>query len=255
MYILLTGKPPYSGKNEAEILNEIKTNPLKVTQETLPGVSEACIHLCSQLLEIDYESRIPAKDALIHPWIQRSRRARSAPNLNKALSELRGFHRTSKLKEAVRVHLSSQVISHEDAQELKTSFQALDKNGDGKLTIDELIDVYKMSLGQDQAVREAERIMNEIDRDLSGEIDYSEFLQVCLQENRHLSRDNLIQSFKVFDADGDGKISSKELKTVLETDNIATDNVWVDLIKEVDLDGDGYIDMKEFISLMSKKLK
>eukprot|EP00358_Blepharisma_japonicum_P004285 CAMPEP_0202955264 /NCGR_PEP_ID=MMETSP1395-20130829/51650_1 /ASSEMBLY_ACC=CAM_ASM_000871 /TAXON_ID=5961 /ORGANISM="Blepharisma japonicum, Strain Stock R1072" /LENGTH=118 /DNA_ID=CAMNT_0049671643 /DNA_START=935 /DNA_END=1287 /DNA_ORIENTATION=+ len=112
-----------------------------------------------------------------------------------------------------------------------------------------------MSLGQDQAVKEAERIMDEIDRDRNGFIDYSEFLQICLQENRHLSKENLIQSFKVFDADSDGKISAEELKNVLETDELAAEHVWIDLIKEADTNGDGVIDLKEFISLMSKKLR
>ncbi|CAG9318850.1 unnamed protein product [Blepharisma stoltei] len=255
MYILLTGKPPYSGKNETEILEQIKTSPLKISQENLSGLSEACVHLITQLLQVDPDSRIPAKDALIHPWIQRSRRARTAPNLSKALNELRTFQRTTKLKEAIRVHLSSQIISQEDAQELKQSFHALDKNGDGKITKEELSEIYKMSLGQDEAVKEAERIMDEIDRDRNGYIDYSEFLQICLQENRHLSKENLIQSFKVFDADSDGKISAEELKNVLETDELAADHVWSDLIKEADTNGDGVIDLKEFISLMSKKLR
>merc|ERR1719242_646838 len=60
------------------------------------------------------------------------------------------------------------------------------------------------------------------------------------------------QTFKVFDKNGDGKITFDELKEVLtELGEEVTDKDVMDMIKDADLNGDGAIDFEEFKIMMN----
>lgn len=59
--------------------------------------------------------------------------------------------------------------------------------------------------------------------------------------------------FNKFDCNGDGKISSSELGSMLAClGHEATEEELHVLIKEIDADGDGFIDFKEFVELNTK---
>lgn len=65
----------------------------------------------------------------------------------------------------------------------------------------------------------------------------------------HKVRD-LTEAFKMFDLNGDGKISRVELGTVLQSlGETMTDSDLEQMIKDVDTNGDGEIDLQEFINL------
>ena len=51
-----------------------------------------------------------------------------------------------------------------------------------------------------------------IDKDNSGKIDYSEFVSASINRKKVLDKDRLKQVFGIFDKDGSGKLSIKELQ-------------------------------------------
>ncbi|WCJ33614.1 EF hand calcium-binding protein family [Euphorbia peplus] len=62
--------------------------------------------------------------------------------------------------------------------------------------------------------------------------------------------DELEQVFSKFDVNGDGKISSAELGSIMSSlGHDATDDELQNMIKEFDSDGDGFIDFQEFVEL------
>ena len=63
-------------------------------------------------------------------------------------------------------------------------------------------------------------------------------------------------AFELFDKDRDGKITTKELGTVMRNlGQNPSESELTEMIAEVDLDGNGTIDFKEFLGLMVRKMK
>ncbi|CAK8679749.1 unnamed protein product [Clavelina lepadiformis] len=64
------------------------------------------------------------------------------------------------------------------------------------------------------------------------------------------------EAFSLFDRDGDGTITTKELGTVMRSlGQNPTEAELHDMINEVDADGDGTIDFPEFLTMMARKMK
>merc|ERR1719326_697930 len=95
--------------------------------------------------------------------------------------------------------------------------------------------------------------MKKVDSDGSGSIDYCEFVAATVDHRTYMQRDVCWAAFRVFDLDGDGKITREELHKVLsgtEMKKLNSDLV-ASMIKDVDKDGDGCIDFEEFCAMMS----
>ena len=147
----------------------------------------------------------------------------------------------------------SQLTNKEELLELQKAFQALDKNSDGKLTRAELIEGYSKLYG-DMAEDEVDNIMKLADFDGNGEIEYSEWVVATLDKQSLLTDEKLRTAFNIFDRDGGGTISAKELKEVLGIGKNIDEKVWNDIILEVDINGDGEVSFPEFKTMMLKIL-
>ena len=254
MFILLTGRPPYNGRDENMILDQVKNTPLQIQKKDWPNLSQDAVDFLQNLLVVSPKSRFSARKALEHQWIKTFREKQDHPNLAESLAELSTFTSSSNLKNAVHVFLATQAISHEELKTLKEDFLTIDTNGDGKISKNELLHQYLKTMDQEEANQIVEKIMKEVDIDQSGDIDYTEFLTGCMNFNNYNSKKILEAAFAIFDKDGSGDISVNEIKAVLGTGNKMNNEMWNEIITEVDQNGDGVIDLKEFIQLMTKKL-
>ena len=101
------------------------------------------------------------------------------------------------------------------------------QDGDGHITVKELgtgnvprkacADYQVMrSLGQNPTEAELQDMINEVDADGNGEIDFPEFLTMMARKMKDTdSEEEIKEAFKVFDKNGDGKISAAELRHVM----------------------------------------
>jgi calmodulin len=72
------------------------------------------------------------------------------------------------------------------------------------------------SLGQNPTEAELQDMINEVDADGNGEIDFPEFLTMMARKMKDTdSEEEIKEAFKVFDKNGDGKISAAELRHVM----------------------------------------
>jgi calmodulin len=93
-------------------------------------------------------------------------------------------------------------------------------------------------------------MINEVDADGNGTIDFPEFLSLMAKymiDDIRKMKDNdteeeLIEAFKVFDQDGNGLISAGELRHVMTNlGEKLTEEEVIEMIREADFDGDGHI--------------
>lgn len=94
-------------------------------------------------------------------------------------------------------------------------FIAIDKNGDGKLSKEEIVDGYALYFGKHLNDEDVEQLFDSVDIDKSGYIDYSEFVVASMNEKTILTNEKLLAAFKMFDKDNSGSISAEEIKAAL----------------------------------------
>jgi len=142
-------------------------------------------------------------------------------------------------------------ISKEQIAEFKEAFTLFDKDGDGTIVTNELGTVMR-SLGQNPTESVLQNMLNEVDSDGNGYIDFSEFLVMMTRKIKDSdSDDDLKEAFKVFDKDDNGSISAKELRHVMTNLGEKLSDEEIDeMIREVDINGDGHIDYDEFVKMM-----
>ena len=96
--------------------------------------------------------------------------------------------------------IASQLMSKKEKERLRNIFMALDKDGDGSLTREELLEGYTdMYKDPEKAQAEVEALMAVADVDNNGLIDYSEFLLATGNKKEMLSKSNIKQAFDLFD--------------------------------------------------------
>jgi calcium-dependent protein kinase len=76
-------------------------------------------------------------------------------------------------------------------RELAKTFEALDANGDGRLTRDELLVGFTAQMGAVAAEIEVDRIMTTVDMDANGAIDYSEFIAASVNKSKLLTKERM----------------------------------------------------------------
>ena len=160
------------------------------------------------------------------------------------------FHSSTLLPSFAMAHL----LTEEQIAEFKEAFSLFDKNGDGYISSDELGTVTR-SLGLSPTESEVRDMISEVDADGSGTVDFQEFLAMMARKMNGMDGEvELREAFRVFDKDGNGFISSAELRHVMITLGEKLTNEEVDeMIREADLNGDGEVDYEEFVKMMSGK--
>ncbi len=133
-------------------------------------------------------------------------------------------------------------------------FPITDKDGDGTITTKELGTVMR-SLGQNPTEAELADMINEVDADGNGTIDFPEFLTMMARKMKDTdSEEEILEAFKVFDKDGNGFISAAELRHIMTNLGEKLSDEEVDeMIREADIDGDGQINYEEFVKMMMSK--
>ncbi|GMM32480.1 calmodulin [Martiniozyma asiatica (nom. inval.)] len=148
----------------------------------------------------------------------------------------------------------SDKLTEEQVAEFREAFKIFDKDGDGKIDREELGTVMR-ALGQSPTQREIDDLVNEIDQNNDSVINFAEFLTMMARQVKEQDVEaEIVEAFKVFDADGDGKISQAELIRVLTTiGEKLTEDEARQMLEAADTDSDGQIDIEEFARVLKGK--
>ncbi|CAO2035581.1 unnamed protein product [Urochloa humidicola] len=150
-----------------------------------------------------------------------------------------------------------------DSAELARVFELFDKNGDGRITLEELEESLG-KLGMSVAGDELASMIVRIDANGDGCVDVEEFGELyCAimaggggageEEKEEEADEDMREAFRVFDANGDGYITVDELGAVLTSLGLKQGRTAEEcrkMIGRVDRDGDGRVDFHEFRQMM-----
>ena len=135
--------------------------------------------------------------------------------------------------------------------EFREAFQAFDKDGNGSISTKELGTVMR-SLGQNLSEAEIKQMIEVVDEDKSGTIDFKEFLNLMARNMKIVNKEEeLLDALNTLDQDGSGKISKYKLRNIiLKTDKKMTGEEIEEIIKTFDMDEEGNIDVQDFIQIL-----
>ena len=146
-------------------------------------------------------------------------------------------------------------LTEQQISEFREAFSLFDKDGDGHVTAKELMIVLS-SLGVTPTQEEVSQMIEEVDVNSNGEIEFEEFCVLMVRNMK--DKDDLqtfTEAFKILDSDGSGEIDKEELKEMLRAFSRMGEDIpdsEIDaMIREADTDGDGQISYKEFCRVMT----
>ncbi|KAM3140387.1 Protein kinase domain containing protein [Paramecium bursaria] len=257
LYIMLCGYPPFNGEDDYQVIAAVRKGRVRFPDPEWAPVSAQAKQFISNLLEMDSKKRMSATEALNDQWIQQfnTQSAMDVPLMAASLEKLKNFRIEKKLQEAALLFMVNFLSTKEDKKELLQQFQQLDLNNDGKLSREELLIGYKKVLTDVEAEQQVDDIMQKLDKDQSGSIDYSEFALAMIDMEKLLATERLVKAFKLIDKDQSGYINKEEIKIAFGSNAGIHEDVWKEMIKEVDENSDGQISFDEFSSMMLKIIK
>lgn len=143
----------------------------------------------------------------------------------------------------------------EEIEELKEAFKEFDRDRDGYISYKDLGECMR-TMGYMPTEMELIELSQRIP---GGKVDFDDFVELMGPKMLAETADmigvkELRDAFREFDSNGDGRISTAELREAMkkllgqqlhyrEVDEI---------LKDVDLNGDGLVDFEEFVRMMSR---
>merc|ERR1712072_789073 len=138
---------------------------------------------------------------------------------------------------------------------LKSCFTLFDVKKQDFLSADDLDDILR-AMGFRPSKEELKEILEEIDEDGSGEIEFAEFCQLCAkflieEPDEETMKAELKEAFRVYDKEANGFITTDQLREIIgELDTRLTSEDLDGIIEEIDEDGSGTMDFDEFCQMM-----
>ena len=145
-------------------------------------------------------------------------------------------------------------VTEEQIAEYKEAFALFDNRNNNTISIKDLATVLR-SLGQNPSETEVVEMLQLADPDGSGVVDFDTFLSLIQTKVKEQDNEGEIrESFRVFDKEGNGKISSSELRHIMTTlgEKLTEDEV-DEMLNEAEADGNGMINYEAFAKILTSK--
>ncbi|XP_060700026.1 calcium-binding protein 1a [Hemiscyllium ocellatum] len=162
------------------------------------------------------------------------------------------------LRKGLAERQADRELGAEEIEELRDAFKEFDKDKDGFIGCKDLGNCMR-TMGYMPTEMELIELSQQINMNLGGHVDFDDFLELMgpklLAETADMiGVKELRDAFKEFDTNGDGEISTTELREAMKKllgQQIGHRDI-EEILKDVDLNGDGRVDFEEFVRMMSR---
>ena len=146
-------------------------------------------------------------------------------------------------------------IPEDKIAEYKESFDMFDRNKKGKITINDISKIMK-NFGYPLSKEEAKKMVSSIDASGDGEVNFEEFVMLMERHIHDISDDPVLQAFRDFDKNYDGKITNYEFRYILTHvgENKFSDKEVDELFKECNIKDEGELEYENFIMFCRKQM-
>ena len=144
-------------------------------------------------------------------------------------------------------------LSEEEKKDFQLAFNLFDKERTGQIAPKTLGSIMR-SLGQNPTESELQEMVNEVDVDGNGTIDFDEFLIIMAKTPKdNDSEDKLIEAFKVFDPETTGELNVPQLRDILANlgQKFSEEDI-NQLIKDADPKEEGTVQIHDFVKMINK---
>ncbi|XP_043951826.1 calcium-binding protein 1b isoform X4 [Gambusia affinis] len=146
----------------------------------------------------------------------------------------------------------------EELDELREAFKEFDKDKDGFIGCKDLGNCMR-TMGYMPTEMELIELSQQINMNLGGHVDFEDFVELMgpklLAETADMiGVKELRDAFKEFDTNGDGQISTAELREAMKKllgQQVGHKDL-EEILRDIDLNGDGHVDFEEFVRMMSR---
>ena len=266
LYLLVVGKYPFNGKNQKEIIRNIKEAKLTFPEEFLEKSSNEVRDLIKNCLQPDPNKRLSAKDALNHPFFNLHEVNEyfihvTSAFLNKTINNIKKYDNKNKLQNLCFSYFVHNYPDQEEIILINKVFSKFNTTNDGKMTKEQLKEGLKKYLFKDKKnknaiEKETEDIFKKLDDNGNGQIECEEFLRAGIDKKLLKNKKVLKFTFDFLDKNRNGEISIEELKEVFKSDegefSAENEKEMIELMKSIDTDLNGQISFDEFYNMMLK---
>ncbi|CAM4715178.1 unnamed protein product [Leuciscus chuanchicus] len=146
----------------------------------------------------------------------------------------------------------------EEIDELREAFKEFDKDKDGFIGCKDLGNCMR-TMGYMPTEMELIELSQQINMNLGGHVDFEDFVglmgpKLLAETADMIGIKELRNAFKEFDTNGDGEISTGELREAMRKllgQQVGHRDL-EDILRDIDLNGDGRVDFEEFVRMVSR---
>jgi len=196
---------------------------------------------------------LTAEEALAHPWITKNSILKTGPL--RVIKSLRIFRRTCALKnDILRVLRDCEFLNWDQEAVVRETFNLIDKDGDGIVTSGELLKVIR-EIDKDISHEEVKEIIAAADYDGNDDVlTIDDFLSARINRKVVQKEERLRKLFHCLDIDRNGKLSSSDICSVLESvsgKKLIEEEV-KNQISKIDTSNNGEIDYEDFLAMFKQ---
>jgi len=273
MFVMLFGYPPFYadpekyGERENSVIYKkigkgfkpiVKKGFGRHFPESIKSSDEAR-DLMKMLLKSDVADRLTAVAAIDHKWFQNASNEHSISA--QVTASLVSLTKVSKFKLTIVEAFKDIAFSKEQREQLKKTFDEMDKDGNGLLSLTE----FKTSMVDSGTMSEktAERVFMMADINGDMKLSFDELLLTVADHQLRNVHERMCKMFLEIDENNDHYLSPEEIKNYFAK-NLKDDPIIKELgilndidsiVKEADVNGDGKISLDEFLEVIHPTLK